>query len=42
MIEIKKLKDWKAPKDWTEIQTIDVHIILVESHSELLFQDSQG
>ena len=25
MIEIKKLKDWKAPKDWTEIQTIDVH-----------------
>ena len=25
MIEIKKLKDWKAPKDWIEIQTIDVH-----------------
>ena len=25
MIEIKKLKDWKAPKNWTEIQTIDVH-----------------
>ena len=25
MIEIQKLKDWKAPKDWIEIQTIDVH-----------------
>ena len=25
MIEIKKLKDWKAPKDWTEILTIDTH-----------------
>ena len=25
MIEIQKLKDWKAPKDWIEIQTIDAH-----------------
>ena len=25
MIEIKKLKDWKAPKDWAEIQTIYAH-----------------
>ena len=25
MIEIQKLKDWKPPKDWAEIQTIDVH-----------------
>ena len=25
MIEIKKLKNWKAPKDWIEIQTIDAH-----------------
>jgi len=25
MIEIKKLKDWQAPEDWFEIQTIDAH-----------------
>tara|TARA_S200000501_G_scaffold155619_1_gene146811 strand:- start:3032 stop:4075 length:1044 start_codon:yes stop_codon:yes gene_type:complete len=25
MIEIKKLKNWQAPKDWIEIQTIDAH-----------------
>ncbi len=25
MIEINKLKNWQAPKDWLEIQTIDAH-----------------
>jgi len=25
MIEIKKLKNWQAPEDWFEIQTIDAH-----------------
>ena len=25
MIEIQKLKEWKAPRDWVEIQTIDAH-----------------
>ena len=25
MIEIEKLKDWKAPEDWLEIQIIDAH-----------------
>ena len=25
MIEINNLKNWKAPEDWFEIQTIDAH-----------------
>ena len=25
MIKIKKLKNWQAPKDWLEIQTLDAH-----------------
>ena len=25
MIEIQKLKEWKAPRNWVEVQTIDAH-----------------